>query len=411
MLECVEAVVAMEKTMEQISLPQELSGHNYRVTYFTPGELIVDMTIDEAKVFTLMNSIREDGKIIEPIFVWIDKAGDRHIINGMHRTYSAQRLMNEMPNLLIPAVIVDCEESVFRAARVIAASPHIAIKASRINDWIRDAWLHSDLGKDANSGLLSSAYGVYQKSKKFKNEEVQSWFERNSKLWGIHIDQLAYIVLGSYRTTEGQKITNQTLLETSVKFDLSIEQHSMLCQSFPTVGRKGRLNDQQTIEQYVKDVIVELQPGQEPVTPAEYLKSKYLPKRKKEVALIEGKEERNHETERDLKIHRWANTVNGSKNFVEFLSTLMRIDFDVLFEKRPNSRKQISDVLSAAAVLARKFNGDIDVNLEVQRLRDELKAAETRIKHLETISREQSRTIKLPESARALSSTEIEFLR
>ena len=119
----------------QIEIPQELQGYNYKVTHFTPAELEVDMTIDEMKIATLKDSIRAKGRITEPVFIWFD-GQKHHIINGMHRTYCAKQLADEAPNLLIPAVIIDCDEATFLGARVIAASPHIAIKESRINDCI-----------------------------------------------------------------------------------------------------------------------------------------------------------------------------------------------------------------------------------------------------------------------------------
>lgn len=373
------------------------------------------MQVDPPRIATLKESIRTNGKITEPISVWFD--GERYrIYNGMHRTYCAKQLVDEIPNLLIPAVIIDCDEVTFLEARVSAASPHIAIKESRINDWIRDAWSASEFGKDADVSLLSSAYGVYQRKGRFGNEHIQSWFDRASKLWGIHIDALAYIILGSYRTENGKKITNHELLDVGVQYELPIDKFSALCDQFQTVGRKGQLNDRATIEGYVKDVIIPLTQGTEPIDPKEYLRQKYAVKHKPRNSnrpTIEETERTEHRqtnsNSQEITIERWANTVNGARNFVDFLSKLLQIDYQTLFKHRPKTQSQIADMFEASAALSKKVYGEVDPTAELVTLRRENERLNRRI---EAMTREYTRPSSQATNPAnlALSSAEIETL-
>lgn len=403
-------------TDSSIDIPIELQGYNYKIVYYVPHELDVDMTIDPLKIGTLKSSILADGRILEPIFVWRDGDGKIHIINGMHRTYCAQQLKEELPNMLIPAVVIDCPEEKFREARVIAASPHIAIRESRINEWIRDAWKSSDFGKAPNVSLFSSAYGVYQKKGQFADKQIQYWFERNSRLWGIHIDALAYIVLGSYRTEKGKKITNEGLLSKSIEFGLSIDQHSTLSQAFPHgIGRKGSLNDERHIDEYIENVVAKLPTNQEPISPEEFWRSKYTqpkPRHDDTKPTIESMDETNQEdrqkANQEETLRRWENIVNGSANFVEFLSKLMPIDYDLLFAHRPRTRHRVTELLGSAAALRRKVyvnQSDISDTIDLLRLENERLKRE-----IDRMEKEQQsgQRISVKPSTMALSSAEIE---
>ena len=97
-----------------------------------PGQIVIDMPVDEQNVMQKMESMRERG-IIQPVTLWLQ---GMRVIDGFHRSVAAQRLgWSE-----IPCYVVDCNEDAFWDARIQSARQHHRIERERLTAWILESW-------------------------------------------------------------------------------------------------------------------------------------------------------------------------------------------------------------------------------------------------------------------------------
>lgn len=214
---------------------------NAETMTINPNELVIDLPVDDAHVQELMNSLQKNGRMVEPVTVWLQ---GMRIINGFHRTEAAKRLGWES----MPCLIQDLTEDEFWDARIIAAKPHKAVEPARMAAWMLESWRNSfpdnvitleqvkasceqwgvtfDKAKytveyrsamclfDAlrkyepedkyhrkvKTETIKVQYGTSKNGRRlFKNEDVWSkrdattlemWFEHKAQQWGITVDDI-----------------------------------------------------------------------------------------------------------------------------------------------------------------------------------------------------------------------------
>lgn len=170
-----------------------------------PGDLIIDLPIDEAKVSELMESISTHG-LLQPPNIW---AGKMRIIDGFHRVVACSRL--ELTE--INCILTDCDEEAFWDARIIAAKPHASISDERLGIWMLESWRENGFYQEPDWTSIKEGYAkfgirltdnpgqdvLYRYSVALalwemdrglginpqRNERLANWFIEKSKKWGI----------------------------------------------------------------------------------------------------------------------------------------------------------------------------------------------------------------------------------
>lgn len=201
-----------------------------------PNELVIDLPVDEAHVFELMESIKRVGLREKPT-VWIQ---DLRIINGFHRVVACQRLgLTE-----IDCFVDDGDEEAFWDARIIAAKPHSAISDERLAEWIFESWKQSDFYGHFDLGDIRDAYtrfGVkppmdisaddltkfaissvlFNKDYSVFNtppwsslvDPIDKWFFEKAQKWGVQLSEIRNILLTVWGHKDARSGLGRTLSE------------------------------------------------------------------------------------------------------------------------------------------------------------------------------------------------------
>ncbi len=180
-----------------------------------PGEIIIDMPVDEQNVLQKMESMKANG-IIQPITLWLH---GMRVIDGFHRVVAAQRLgWTE-----IPCYVIDCSEDAFWDARIQSARQHHQIADDRLTAWIFESWKltkwHVSFATGYSRSLLSAPtqsaemiqmaeqlWNIFRKEtdgrtgipttrKSRKYQELISWLDEKAKMWGATTCDVAARIL------------------------------------------------------------------------------------------------------------------------------------------------------------------------------------------------------------------------
>ncbi len=131
-----------------------------------PNDLVIDLPVDEAHVNELMESLQRNGRMVEPVTVWL--TGMR-IINGFHRTEAAKRL----GWLEMPCLVQDLTEDEFWDARIIAAKPHKEIEPARMAAWMLESWRNTFGTRELDIDALSDALKKLGIDEEISDEQLQ----------------------------------------------------------------------------------------------------------------------------------------------------------------------------------------------------------------------------------------------
>lgn len=136
---------------------------NAETMTINPNELVIDLPVDDAHVRELMESLLKNGRMVEPVTVWLQ---DMRIVNGFHRTEAAKRLGWQS----MPALIQDLTEDEFWDARIIAAKPHKAVEPTRMAAWMLESWRQEFGAETISVADVQSAYAKF--GIKFRQESI-----------------------------------------------------------------------------------------------------------------------------------------------------------------------------------------------------------------------------------------------
>ena len=142
---------------------------NAEIMTINPNELVIDLPVDDAHVQELMESLQKNGRMFEPVTVWLQ---GMRIVNGFHRTEAAKRLGWES----MPCLVQDSTEDEFWDARIIAAKPHKEVEPKRLAAWMLESWRQEFGDKAISVEDVKEAYrkfGIEFEQESISNETLQ----------------------------------------------------------------------------------------------------------------------------------------------------------------------------------------------------------------------------------------------
>ena len=139
---------------------------NAETMTINPNELVIDLPVDDAHVQELMTSLQKNGRMVEPVTVWLQ---GMRIINGFHRTEAAKRLGWES----MPCLIQDLTEDEFWDARIIAAKPHKEVEPERMAAWMLESWRNSFGLNSINVDALNELLDRFGITDRLSEEQLQ----------------------------------------------------------------------------------------------------------------------------------------------------------------------------------------------------------------------------------------------
>lgn len=239
-----------------------------------PGEIVIDMPVDEQNVLQKMESMKERG-IIQPVTLWLQ---GMRVIDGFHRSVAAQRLGWKE----IPCYVVDCSEDAFWDARIQSARQHHKVEQARLNAWILESWKTTEwykpeavdpklvemskktdvfrcvlgrkpLTEDDRIALLSLSENLWAEN----GSELREWINAKSHMWGLSGEDIAREIrkyVGLHEVADDTR--SQIIDKLSREKDLSLAQRAMVSDGTSGARPAIYLSDTAELSEWIDNEIV-----------------------------------------------------------------------------------------------------------------------------------------------------------